>query len=114
MPALPDSAPRPFRVQRSELAVPATSRHLFEKAARAAADFVFLDLEDSVAPDQKNDARRNTIAALNDIPWGTTTMAVRINALDTQWAHRDIVEIVGQCPRLDLIMLPRAGAHFDV
>jgi malyl-CoA/(S)-citramalyl-CoA lyase len=114
MPALLDSAPRRFRIQRSELAVPATSQHLFEKAARTAADFVFLDLEDSVAPDQKNDARRNAIAALNDISWGTTTMAVRINALDTPWAHRDIAELVGQCPRLDLIMLPRAGAAFDV
>jgi malyl-CoA/(S)-citramalyl-CoA lyase len=106
--------PRPFRIQRSELAVPATSPHLFEKAAQTSADFVFLDLEDSVAPDKKKDARRNVIAALNDINWGGKTMAVRVNALDTEWAHRDIVEIGGQCPRLDLFMLPRAGAAFDV
>jgi malyl-CoA/(S)-citramalyl-CoA lyase len=114
MSTLPDKGSRPFRIQRSELAVPATSRHLFEKAARTSADFVFLDLEDSVAPDKKQEARSNAIAALNDIAWDAKTMAVRINALDTEWAHRDILEIVGQCPRLDLIMLPRAGAAFDV
>jgi len=96
------------------LAVPATSDHLFEKAAKGAADFVFLDLEDAVAPDRKRDARKSVIAALNDIDWETKTLAVRINALDTEWAHRDILEIVGQCPRLDLILLPRAAGPFDV
>jgi malyl-CoA/(S)-citramalyl-CoA lyase len=106
--------PRRFRIQRSELAVPATSAHLFEKAAKGTADFVFLDLEDAVAPDRKNDARRSAIAALNDIDWGLKTIAVRINALDTEWAHRDILEIVGHCPRLDLVLLPRARSAFDV
>ncbi len=106
-------APRRFRVQRSELAVPATSDRLFEKAAKSSADFVFLDLEDTVAPESKNDARLKVIAALNDIDWGTKTMSVRINALDTEWAHRDILEVVRLCPRLDLVMLPRAQTAFD-
>jgi len=107
-------APRRFRIQRSELAVPATSDHLFEKAAETAADFVFLDLEDTVAPENKNEARLKAIAALNDTNWGTKTMAVRINALGTEWVHRDILDIVGLCPRLDLVMLPRAQTAFDV
>lgn len=107
-------APRRFRVQRSELAVPATSDHLFEKAAKGPADFVFLDLEDAVSPDRKEQGRANVVAALNEIDWGRKTVAVRINGLDTEWAHRDIVEIVGKCPRLDLILLPKAGTAFDV
>lgn len=106
--------PRPFRIQRSELAVPATSDHLFEKAAKANADFVFLDLEDAVAPDRKKHARKSAIAALNDIDWGTKTMSVRINALDTEWALRDILEMVDLCPRLDLVMVPRANSAFEV
>ena len=106
--------PRTFRIQRSELAVPATSDHLFEKAANANADFIFLDLEDAVAPDRKKHARKSAIAALNDIDWGTKTMSVRINALDTEWALRDILEMVDLCPRLDLLMIPRANSSFDV
>ena len=105
---------RSFRIQRSELAVPATSDHLFEKAANTNADFVFLDLEDAVAPDRKKQARTSAIAALNDIDWGTKTMSVRINALDTEWGLRDILEMVDLCPRLDLVMVPRANSAFEI
>jgi malyl-CoA/(S)-citramalyl-CoA lyase len=96
------------------LAVPATSDHLFEKAAKSNADFVFLDLEDAVAPDRKKYARKSAMSALNDIDWGTKTMSVRINALDTEWALRDILEMVDLCPRLDLVMVPRANSAFEV
>jgi len=106
--------PRRFRLQRSELAVPATSPHFFPKAARGDADVIFLDLEDAVAPDQKVSARLNAIAALNDLDWGEKTVAVRVNGLDTPWAFRDILDIGLQCPRLDMIMLPKAGTPFDV
>ncbi|KWV50151.1 malyl-CoA lyase [Bradyrhizobium macuxiense] len=106
--------PRTRRVQRSELAVPATSTHFFERAARGPADFIFLDLEDAVAPARKPEAREIAIEALNTIDWGTKTLAVRINGLDTEWAHRDIIEIVGRCPRLDLVMVPKVGTAFDV
>jgi len=106
--------PRRFRLQRSELAVPATSPHFFSKAARGDADVIFLDLEDAVAPDQKVSARLNAIAALNDLDWGEKTVAVRVNGLDTPWAFRDILDIGLQCPRLDMIMLPKAGTPFDV
>lgn len=105
---------RRFRLQRSELAVPATSPHFFPKAAKGAADVIFLDLEDAVAPEQKLNARKNAIEALNDLDWGDKTVAVRVNGLDTPWAFRDITEIVVRCPRLDMVMAPKIGTAFDV
>lgn len=106
--------PRRFRLHRSELAVPASSEHFFEKAARSNVDVVFLDLEDSVAPAQKDAARKLAIAALRDIDWGDKTVAVRVNGLDTQWGWRDIVEVAQSSPRLDLILLPKAGGARDI
>lgn len=105
---------RPVRLHRSELAVPATSPKFFEKAAASNADVVFLDLEDAVAPSHKGRARAQAIAALNDLEWGHKTMAVRVNGLDTPWVHQDILEVALQAPRLDLILLPKAGSAFDV
>jgi malyl-CoA/(S)-citramalyl-CoA lyase len=102
------------RLQRSELAVPATSPRFFAKAAASAADVIFLDLEDAVAPAKKVEARAQAIAALNDIDWGTKTLAVRVNGLDTPWAHHDILEVAERAPRLDMILLPKAGSAFDV
>ena len=102
------------RLQRSELAVPATSPRFFAKAAASAADVIFLDLEDAVAPAKKVEARAQAIAALNDIDWGAKTLAVRVNGLDTPWAHHDILEVAERSPRLDMILLPKAGSAFDV
>lgn len=107
-------APRRYRLHRSELAVPASSENFFSKAARSDADVVFLDLEDAVAPAQKNAARKLAIAALHEIDWGCKTMAVRVNGLDTEWGWRDIAEIAESCPRLDLILLPKAGGARDI
>lgn len=105
---------RRFRLQRSELAVPATSPHFFAKAAKGAADVIFLDLEDAVAPEQKINARKNAIAALNEVDWGARTVAVRVNGLDTPWGFRDICAIAERCPRIDMFMLPKVGTAFDV
>jgi malyl-CoA/(S)-citramalyl-CoA lyase len=105
---------RRFRVHRSELAVPATSEHFFEKAARGDADVIFLDLEDAVAPSHKAKGRKLAIAALNDMDWGSKTLAVRVNGLDTEWGYRDIVDVAEQCPRLDLVLLPKAGGARDI
>ena len=102
------------RLHRSELAVPGTNTALFEKAARSAADIIFLDVEDAVAPDDKETARRNIIQALNDLDWGTKTMMVRINGLDTHYMYRDVVDIVESCARLDMILIPKAGVAADV
>ena len=102
------------RLQRSELAVPASTPALFEKAARSAADLIFLDLEDAVAPDDKAQARRNAVAALNEIDWGGKTLSVRINGLDTHYMYRDVVDIVEQCPRLDMLLIPKVGVPADI
>jgi malyl-CoA/(S)-citramalyl-CoA lyase len=105
----------PARLNRSELAVPGSQPKLFEKAAKSAADMVFLDLEDAVAPDDKAQARKNVIAAVNDIDWGTKTLSVRINGLDTHYMYRDVVDLLEQAgERLDLIMIPKVGTAADV
>ena len=103
------------RLNRSELAVPGSNPALFEKAAASAADVVFLDLEDAVAPDDKVQARKNIIQALNDIDWGPKTLSVRINGLDTHYMYRDVVDIIEQGgERLDLFMIPKVGNAADV
>ena len=105
------------RVQRSELAVPGSNPGMFEKAAASAADFVFLDLEDAVAPDDKETARRNVIQALGDIDWrgAGKTICVRINGIDTHYMYRDVVDIVEQVgDQLDIILIPKVGVPADV
>lgn len=105
----------PARLNRSELAVPGSQPKMFEKAAASDVDVIFLDLEDAVAPDEKAQARKNIIEALNDIDWGRKTMSVRINGLDTHYMYRDVVDVVEQAgSRLDLIMVPKVGTASDV
>ena len=100
---------------RSELAVPGSRPELFEKAAKSAADVIFLDLEDSVAPDEKAQARRNIAQAIEDVDWGGKTLSLRINGLDTHYMYRDVVDVLEQTgERLDLIMIPKAGAAADI
>jgi len=103
------------RLNRSELAVPGSQPQLLEKAARSAADIVFLDLEDAVAPDDKVQARKNVIAAVGDLDWGRKTLSVRINGLDTHYMYRDVVDLLEQASdRLDVIMIPKVGTASDV
>jgi len=105
----------PSRLNRCELAVPGSSPKFFEKAAKSKADAVFLDLEDSVAPSDKAQARKNIIEALNDIDWGDKVMSVRINGLDTEYMYRDVIDILERTNgRLDLIMIPKVGTASDV
>ena len=107
--------PATARLNRSELAVPGSSPQFFEKAAKSAADVIFLDLEDAVAPDDKVQARKNIIEALNDLDWGEKTMSVRINGLDTHYMYRDVVDLIEQGgERLDMIMIPKVGTAADV
>jgi citrate lyase subunit beta / citryl-CoA lyase len=102
-------------LRRSELAVPASNDNMFEKGARSGADLVFLDLEDAVAPAFKEDSRVKAIAALNDIDWGRTARAIRINGLDTQWCHDDVVDVVTKAgENLDTIIIPKARRARDV
>src|SRR5262245_60987727 len=102
------------RLHRSELAVPGSNPAMFEKAAQSAADIVFLDLEDAVAPDDKPQARKNIVQALNEIDWRAKTMMIRINGLDTHYMYRDVVDIVEACPRLDMLLVPKGGGAGDV
>ena len=105
----------PSRLNRSELAVPGSRPELFEKAIRSAADVIFLDLEDAVAPDEKASARKNIIEGLNDLDWSLKSVSVRINGLDTHYMYRDVVEVVeGAGQHIDLIMIPKVGTASDV
>lgn len=103
----------PARLQRSELAVPATSQRFFEKARTGPADALFLDLEDAVAPARREEARANAVAALDGLDWGTKTVSVRVNGLGTPWAVSDIIA-VARCPRLDMVLLPKVETPGDV
>ena len=105
------------RLQRSELAVPGSNPSMIDKAADSAADYVFLDLEDAVAPADKIPARKNIIEALNDIDWQAKgkTVSIRINGLDTHYMYRDVVEILEQAGQhLDTILVPKVGVPADL
>ena len=102
-------------LRRSELAVPACNDNMFEKGANCGADLVFLDLEDATPAGVKVESRAKVIAALNDIDWGRTARAIRINGLDTQWCHDDVVEVVTKAgENLDTIIIPKALRARDV
>ena len=108
---------RKMRVQRSTLAVPGSNPTMIEKAADSAADCIFLDIEDAVAPDDKEKARKNIISALNEIDWKAKnkTMSVRINGLDTHYMYRDVVDVMEQAgDKLDMILIPKVGVPADV
>ena len=109
--------PRKPRLQRSELAVPGSSPKMFEKALTSSADYIFLDLEDAVSPNDKVTARQNVIKALKEIDWRGKgkTISVRINGLDTHYMYRDLIEIVEQAgDKLDTVLVPKAGTISDV
>ncbi len=105
------------RLQRSELAVPASNPAMIDKAAAGPADYVFLDLEDAVAPPEKEQARRNAIQALNDIDWAAKgkTVSVRINGLDTHYMYRDVVDVMEQAgSRVHTLLVPKVGVRDDL
>jgi len=105
------------RLQRSELAVPGSQPALFSKALEGNADYIFLDLEDAVAPGDKERARLNVIAGLKEHDWRGRgkTICVRINGIDTHYMYRDLVDIVEQAGgRLDTILIPKVGVPADV
>ena len=109
--------PAKSRLQRSELAVPGSSPKMFEKALNSNADYIFLDLEDAVSPNDKIPARQNVIKALKEINWREKgkTISIRINSLDTHYMYRDLIEIVEEAgDKIDTILLPKAGTGSDV
>ena len=103
------------RPHRSELAVPGTNVRAMEKAPALGADLVFLDIEDAVAPDDKEQARANIIQALLGHDWSKTAVSVRVNGLDTHWCYRDVVDVVEAAGQvLDTVLVPKVGSPSDV
>ena len=103
------------RARRSQLSVPGSSEKMLQKGAESAADHVFCDLEDAVAPSVKVEARDKIAWALNNLDWGKKTRCVRINDVTTEWCHGDIITVVEQAgANLDTIMLTKPYSAADV
>lgn len=103
------------RPNRCQLFGPASNTKLPPKMATSAADVINLDLEDSVAPSDKDSARALAVEAINTIDWGKKTLSVRINSLDTPYWYRDVVDLLEQTNgRLDQIMIPKVGCGEDI
>jgi citrate lyase subunit beta / citryl-CoA lyase len=106
---------RAYRPRRTTLAVPASSSRFAAKARELAVDEVFLDLEDAVAPAEKERSRAAVVQALRDGGWGSKIRAVRVNDVRTGWAYRDVVDVVEQAGQwLDAIVLPKVTSPLDV
>jgi citrate lyase subunit beta/citryl-CoA lyase len=106
---------RTRRLRRSELSTPGTSDKMIAKAAASDADLVFLDLEDAVAPNEKEGARTNIVRGLNELDWGTKVRAYRINGVHTPWCHGDIIEVItGAGANVDVIIIPKVKGRRDV
>lgn len=106
---------RPRRARRVQLSTPGSSEKMMAKAAASAADHVFLDLEDAVAPNQKVAARGRIVEALNTLDWGGKVRCVRINDLSTEYAYEDIIEVVeGAGANLDTIMMTKVTSAADI
>ena len=104
-----------MRLRRSVLAVPGSNMKMMQKASESTADEVFLDIEDAVAPSQKEAARPNIVKALKEFTWGDKVRVVRINDLRTKWAYRDLIEVVEQAgDRIDVIMIPKVNSPQEV
>lgn len=104
-----------MRLRRSELSTPGSNERMMEKAAASAADLVFLDLEDAVAPAEKVGARAKIVSALRAHDWGRKTRAVRINNVETEWAFEDVIHIVEDAGDvLDIIIIPKVKLAEDV
>ncbi len=104
-----------MRVRRSELTTPGSSREMMAKAADSAADEVMLDLEDAVAPNEKKAARTQIVDAIRELDWTDTTVAVRINGLETRYAYGDLLDVVeGAGEELDVIIVPKIERAADV
>ena len=102
--------------RRTCLAVPGSSEKMLGKAPGLGADMVFLDLEDSVAPLEKEAARDNVVKAINDLDWGDTVLCVRVNAWDTKWTYRDVIHVVENAvgaPRRDHAAQGAGGERRD-
>src|SRR5438046_6849721 len=101
--------------RRSCLSVPASSEKMLAKAPGLPADMVFMDLEDAVAPLEKESARAKAVDAVKNQDWGEKILCVRVNAWDTKWTYGDVIEVVGNAgERLEEVMLPKVQSAAEV
>ena len=101
--------------RRSCLSVPGSNQRFLEKAPTVPADMTFLDLEDSVAPLEKESARAKVSEAIRKQPWDERVLCVRVNAWDTRWTYGDVIEVVSNSgERLDELMLPKVQSAAEV
>ena len=103
------------QLERSVLSVPGSNWHMIEKAVTTQADLAFIDLEDAVAPNVKVESRQRVIEAFHTLDWEAKPHAYRINALDTPFFYRDIIDIVEQCgDALDTMIVPKVSRPEDL
>jgi citrate lyase subunit beta/citryl-CoA lyase len=101
--------------RRSCLSVPGSSERFLSKAPGVDADMTFLDLEDAVAPAEKEEARKKVVWAIRELDWGDRILCVRVNAWDTRYTYKDVIEVVSNAgPRLDEIMMPKVQSAAEV
>ncbi len=101
--------------RRSCLSTPGSNEKFLAKAPTVPADMTFLDLEDAVAPLEKEGARPKVVDAIKNLPWDDRVLCVRVNAWDTEWTYGDVIEVVGNAgERLDEIMLPKVQSAAEV
>ena len=102
-------------LRRTQLATPATNPGQMRSAAESDADEVFLDLEDSVAPSDKADAREPLIEAVREADWSDTILSYRINGIDTKWWYDDVIEVVSAVGEsIDDIIIPKVKQPSDI
>ncbi len=101
--------------RRTILSVPGHSEKMHLKASQSSADVVMLDLEDSVALDEKELARENVIRSLKTIDWNSRTVTVRINGLDTPFGYQDLITVVEAAgPMIDAVVVPKCDHAGDI
>ena len=104
-----------IRPRRCQISVPASSKKMIEKASSIRVDGVILDLEDSVAPDQKESARYQIIDGLKQLDWKASSVSVRINATTTEWCHEDIIELLSHCSeKIATLIVPMVNTPNDL
>jgi citrate lyase subunit beta/citryl-CoA lyase len=104
-----------MRARRSCLSVPGSSEKMLVKARTLQADEIIIDLEDSVAANEKVRAREQVCSALAQGDWSAPTIAVRINATTSRWCHRDVIELIaGAGDRLAALIIPKVEGPGDV
>ncbi|OTE98802.1 CoA ester lyase [Halorubrum sp. SD683] len=102
-------------LRRTQLATPASDEKMMHSAADSDADEVFLDLEDSVAPNAKPDAREPLIAAAREEDWSDKVLSFRMNGIDTEWWYDDVITVVGAAGEsIDDIIIPKVKSASDI